>query len=181
MATFLLECLALAFLPSLDHPNYQIRHRADRVLKALGRFAEPALRKGLSSPSGEVQQRCRRLYGVFRAEQTRRHAAELLPDGYPRHPWLTLGDSTEQEWLTLARKQVGYDANETCRTDWPEYRVATRLRVESWLLEGRSEREIIRELNRMRDCEINWIVEYGHRQKPQIDLPPGVVAPEIIP
>src|SRR5262249_39684862 len=125
-------------------------------------------------PVPEVRARVAELLARWEEERLWEQAGRLRPTSWPRTPWLCLHLPPPQDgnYLSQARRKASGKGQGA--PDWPEYRLATRVRAHARLRERRPTAEIVEALDRMADEERRWIESQGKHQTPPIQLPEGV-------
>jgi len=69
-----------SLVQQLGHPEYQVRERANRILKARIDDSIPEIQQGMESNDPEIRWRCQELL--------KHHATAIQPTNYPWYPWI---------------------------------------------------------------------------------------------
>lgn len=166
-------------VPSLSSENWRTRENATTLLAAAGTHAKPALLKAARSADPEVRQRASAL--LARLHNQRVNSFRPMPpiDGlwYCDREFRYVYGSDEKggpcaenhkkygKYLQAAQGMASVDG------DYPTYRRATRMLVEDWIAEGKSDEWIRDKLADMKRRDDLWRMKTDAERRRAMQLP----------
>ncbi len=157
--SLILTLLPLLLIGQLGHRQFSRREAATRALARMGEAARPALEASTRHPCPEIRRRVELLQRPAWVYQSAVDKTRRLG----QLPWLheaVIGECPEN-----CRWMIYPEGSPQGPPDWPEYRRAThRWCVAQWLAK-RPRREILADLQVMRDEERDWKAAHPPREK----------------
>jgi len=156
---------------NLGADDFRQREAAQAALQQLAPFVVHRLHAVEKTKDREVATRVRRILDRYYAQHATVWANNTLPTDYPRLPWIcelpsTVDQERAQYYLEQARSQIGVHGP----PHWDDYRLATRLLIEDLYGSRVPRRQVIVVLDRLAEAERSWIVNFGHRYHPPVNV-----------
>lgn len=165
---------AVVLISQLGSPQYRERARASHELYQMAPLVVPYLEAARRHEDLEVSQRSTLILATYYESVADRVAESMKPSRWPRLPWIDMLPENHPDRKTVidyytqqARNRIGRKGP----PNWEDYRLATKLYMRELILERQRPQQVQHLLDRMVECECQWIRTNGKKYTPPLTMP----------